>query len=103
MIKDLTNGRLADIQAYATEHNLTESFHKTFARFETFSQCGCEVNLYSDFAPLSLYFDIIRDEKLVLNGGFIFHGPHDGYGSGAAPTFSVCIDPERSPHWEIHT
>jgi hypothetical protein len=103
MIKDYTNGRLAEIRAYATEHNLIESFNKTFARFETFSQCGCEVKLYSDFAPLSLYFEIIRDEKFVLNGGFIFHGPHDGFGNGGAPTFSVCIDPEKVTGWSIHT
>ena len=103
MIKDLSNGKLAEIKAYATEHNITESFNKTLTRFETFSQCGCEVNIYSDFAPLSLYFEITRDEKLVLNGGFIFRGHHDGFGSGSAPAFSVCIDPERSPHWEIHT
>jgi hypothetical protein len=103
MIKDLSNGRLAEIKVYAAEHNLEESLNKTFARFETFSKSGCEVNLYSDFAPLSLYFEIIRDGNFMLNGGFIFHGPHDGYGNGGAPTFSVCIDPERSPHWEIHT
>jgi hypothetical protein len=89
MITDLTYGRLAEIIAFATEHDLTEIFNKSFTRFETFSQCSCDVNLYSDFALLSLYFEIIRDEKLVLNGGFIFHGPHDGYGNGAAPTFSV--------------
>ena len=52
MIKDLSNGRLAEIKAYATDHNLEESFNKTFARFETFSKSGCDVNLYSDFAPL---------------------------------------------------
>ena len=28
MIKDLTNGRLAEIKAYASEHNLTESFNR---------------------------------------------------------------------------
>jgi len=92
MIKDLSNGRLAEIKAYASEHNLIESFNKTFARFETFLKSGCEVKLYSDFAPLSLYFEITRDGQFVLNGGFIFHGPHDGYGNGGAPTFSVCID-----------
>ena len=103
MIKDYTNGRLAEIKAYATEHHLEESLNKTFTRFETFAKSGCEVNLYTDFAPLSLYFEILRDEKLVLNGGFIFHGPHDGFGNGSAPTFSVCIDPERTPGWSIHT
>ena len=103
MITDLSNGKLAEIKAYATEHNLEDSFNKTFARFETFAKSSCEVNLYSDFAHLSLYFEILRDGQLVLNGGFIFHGPHDGYGNGGAPTFSVCIEPEKQPGWSIHT
>ena len=103
MIKDLTNGRLAEIKGYANKHDLIESFYKTFSRFETFSKSGYEVNLYSDFAPLSLYFEIFRDEQFVLNGGFIFHGPHDGFGNGGAPTFSVCIDPEKTAGWSIHT
>ena len=103
MITDLSNSTFVEIKAYATAHGLTESFSKTFTRFETFSKSGCEVNLYSDFAPLSLYFEITRDEKLVLNGGFIFHGPHDGFGNGGAPTFSVCIDPDKTTGWSIHT
>jgi hypothetical protein len=103
MINDHTNGKLAEIKAYAAEHHLTESFNKTFTRFETFSKSGCEVNLYSDFAPLSLYFEITRDGQFVLNGGFIFHGPHDRYGNGGTPTFSVCIEPEKQPGWSIHT
>jgi len=103
MINDFTNGKLAEIKAYATEHHLEESFNKTFARLERYSEKGNEVNLYSDFAPLSLYFEITREGQFVLNGGFIFHGPHDGYGNGGAPTFSVCIEPEKQPGWSIHT
>jgi hypothetical protein len=45
MIIDLSNGRLTEIQAYATKHDLKESFNKTFTRFETFSQCGVEKDL----------------------------------------------------------
>ncbi|MDI9564892.1 MAG: DUF4120 family protein [Bacteroidota bacterium] len=103
MITDLSNGRFDKIKAFATSNGLTESFQKTFARLEKYSLNGCDVNLYIDFAPLSLYFEIFRDGQFVLNGGFIFHGSHDGYGNGGAPTFSVCIEPERTPHWEIHT
>ena len=103
MITDLSNGRLDEIKAFAQEHDLVESFTKTFSRFETHSQSGCDVKIYSDFAPLSLYFEITRDGKFVLNGGFIFHGPHDGFGNGGAPTFSVSIDPEKTAGWSIHT
>ena len=103
MITDLSNGRLDEIKSFATTHGLTESYENTFARLERHSQNGCEVKLYSDFAPLSLYFEISRDGKFILNGGFIFHGPHDGFGSGSAPTFSVCLAPEKETGWSIHT
>jgi len=103
MISDLTNGRLAEIQAYAKQHNLEESLHKAFSRLQRYSQQGCSVSLYSDFAPLSLYFEISCDGKFMLNGGMIFHGPHDGYGSGGAPTFSVCLERDAVSGWQIHT
>jgi len=103
MINDFSNGRLDEIKAYATENDLTESFTRAYSRFEHYSQKGCEVNLYSDFAPISLYFEITRDGEFVLNGGFIFHGQHDGYGNGSAPTFSVCLEAERKAGWSIHT
>lgn len=103
MITDLSIGRLDEIRAYATNHGLTESFNRTFARLENYSAKGCEVNLYTDFAPLSLYFEVTRDGQLVLNGGFIYHGPHDGFGNGGAPSFSVSLDYDRVPGWSIHT
>ena len=64
MITDLSNGRQAEIKAYASDKGLLDSFNKTYSRLENYSQKGCEVALYSDFAPLSLYFEISRDENL---------------------------------------
>ena len=103
MIINKTNGRLAEIQAFAKEYDLIESFNKTFSRLENYSLKGCDVNLYSDFAPLSLEFLITDQGQFVLNGGFIFHGKHDGFGNGGAPTFSVCIGNDRVTGWSIHT
>lgn len=103
MIIDKTNGRLNEIKAYATEHLLMESFNETFSRLENYSVKGCDVNLYSDFAPLSLEFSITDQGQFVLNGGFIFHGKHDGYGNGGAPTFSVLLSTEKKTGWSIHT
>ena len=103
MISDLTNGRLAEIQAYAKQHNLEESLSKAYSRLERYSNDGCEVSLYNDFAPFSLYFEISSNGKFMLNGGMIFHGPHDGYGSGGAPTFSVCLERDAVSGWQIHT
>jgi hypothetical protein len=103
MINDFSNGRLDEIQAFATTHGLSESYTKTYDRLERYSNEGDEVKLYSDFAPLSLYFEIFREGRFILNGGFIFHGPFDGYGNGSAPTFSVCLEGERKAGWSIHT
>jgi len=103
MITDLSNGKLAQIKAFATTHGLTESYENTLARLERHSQNGCEVKVYSDFAPLSLYFEIFREGLFEMNGGFIYHGPHDGFGNGGAPTFSVCLAPDKTAGWSIHT
>jgi hypothetical protein len=75
MITDNLNCRLNEIQAFAKEKNLLESFKETFSRFETYTDKGCTVTLYSNFAPLSLYFEITMNEIFILNWGFIFHGP----------------------------
>jgi hypothetical protein len=103
MITDKSTGRLDEIKAFATENNLLENFTQTFSRLETYSYKGYSVTLYSDFAPLSMEFSITHEDKLILYGGFIFHGQHDGFGNGGAPTFSVCLDPDDKPGWRIHT
>ena len=103
MIIDKSDGRLDEIKTFARENNLLESFNVTFSRLENYSDKDYTVTLYNDFAPYSLYFEITMHEKFILNGGFIFHGSHNGYGSGGAPTFSVCIDPDNKPGWSIHT
>ena len=103
MITDNSNGRLAEIKAFAKENNLEESFNNTFSGLENYSDKGYEVTLYCDFAPLSLEFVIKQEGRFVLNGGFIFHGKHDGYGNGGAPTFSVSLLQEKVTGWSIHT
>jgi len=103
MIIDNSNGRLAEIKAFAKEHGLEESFNNTFSRLENYSGKGYDVNLYSDFAPLSLEFVIKQEGRFVLNGGFIFHGKHDSFGNGGAPTFSVSLCQDKVTGWSIHT
>jgi len=98
MINDFSNGRLDEIQAFATTHGLSESYTKTYDRLERYSNEGDEVKLYSDFAPLSLYFEIFREGRFILAEHFF-----DGYGNGSAPTFSVCLEAERKAGWSIHT
>ena len=103
MIIDNSYGRLDEIRIYAKEHDLMESFNNTFSSLETYSAKGYLVTLYNDFAPLSMEFSIKENDRLILYGGLIYHGPHDGYGSGGAPTFSVSLSTDKKAGWSIHT
>lgn len=65
------------------------------------------VRLFKDFAPYSFGFVIeSKDDKgewsTWFHGGLLFHGPHDGNGSGAAPTLAVCLTPVEQG-WAVHT
>ena len=63
---------------------------------------GYTIMLYEDFAPYSFYWEEISPNgKRSMNGGLIYHGPHDGGGNGGAPTFSVNLEPSNG--WCIHT
>lgn len=66
--------------------------------------------LYKDLAPYSFNVSLEgRVENLGsqdryehwMDMGLIYHGPHDGYGSGSAPTFAVTIDATQG--WSIHS
>ncbi len=65
------------------------------------------VVLFSDFAPHSFAFEMQYKKKeedeweFFMNGGLIYHGSHDGHGSGGAPTFSVTMD--KADGWRVHT
>jgi hypothetical protein len=64
------------------------------------------VRLFKDWAPYSFGFVIERrvqdgSWKHFMNGGLLYHGTHDGNGSGEAPTFAVTLTPTSG--WSIHT
>jgi hypothetical protein len=64
------------------------------------------VRVMPDSAPRSFSFVIERrgdagEWDFLFNGGLLFHGSHDGNGSGAGPTFAVTIEPTVG--WSIHT
>ncbi|NQU52164.1 MAG: hypothetical protein HQ522_06450 [Bacteroidetes bacterium] len=103
MIHDCTNGKLTKIKTFAKENHLAREFVSSFRRFKNYSENGYEVFLYPDWAPQSLSFLLKWNGKNSMNGGFIFHGVHDGGGNGSAPTFSVCLNPSTKSHWSIHT
>lgn len=63
------------------------------------------VRLMRDGAPYSFYFVIEKKTETgwdaLFNGGLLYHGPHDGNGSGLAPTFAVTLTPTIG--WSVHT
>lgn len=94
---------------FASRIGRLSDLYKTIVRLVgagTYFGKPAKVVLYSDFAPASFGFSIVSREephRLFSNGGVIFHGPHDGWGSGAEPSFSVSLSPSRELAWSIHT
>jgi hypothetical protein len=99
---DLTDGKLDEIKAFAATHPNGKSLDMCLQRLDEIAennQWRCRI--YADRAPMSLYFVFAKNTNIQMNGGIIYHGPHDGFGSGSAPTFSVTLD--KSNGWRIHT
>jgi hypothetical protein len=100
---DNENTRLIDQVRAALSHPLSQSFQDcldTLVRLAT--NVNGKTRLFLDFAPLSFEFVVLKaDGSRWINGGVIFHGQHDGYGSGSAPTFAVSIG--GADGWQIHT
>ena len=103
MISDQTNGGLQKAFELAAKLNLTQSLENGLAGITKHARPGYSVKLYQDFAPYSFQFAVVDNStsRCVFNGGLIFHGNHDGFGTGSAPTFSVSLTAE--PGWQIHT
>lgn len=63
------------------------------------------VRLLRDTAPMSFFFVIEQRDgdnwRPFMNGGLLYHGPHDENGSGTGPTFAVTLEPTIG--WSIHT
>ncbi len=103
-MKDLTNGMLKKELEYAktiNDNSLQECLDRLKRQEE--NDKDIIIELYIDFAPHSFYF--VKKHKVTFfgNGGIIFHGSHDNGGNGGSPTFSVSLNNDLSPHWEIHT
>jgi len=108
-IEDYTNGYLDEIKAFAKTHPNGESLTESLQALETIckNREWDAVQISKDFAPMSLYFQIVKNDEhtdtanCMLNGGIIYHGSHDGFGSGSSPTLSVTMD--KADGWRIHT
>lgn len=106
MIVDKTNGYLDEVKAFADKAGRAEQLQKELDYLANYSQQETRCLLYKDFAPYSFRFVMERradDGGFVywFNGGLILHSNHDGFGSGAAPTLSTCLNPTDG--WAVHT
>ena len=108
---DRIEAYLSEVRAQADKLGLREKLEKqlTFLGNYANHQGSCEHRtvLYKDFAPLSFGFNIETKQadgtwKFWFNGGLIFHGKHDGYGSGQGPAFAVTLT-ACDDDWSIHT
>ena len=102
MVIDKTNGKLKEALKYAEKIKNT-SLKERLERLEKIDENQeTTTEIYNDFAPLSFEFHRRDKEgKVITVGGIIFHGSHDGFGSGSSPTFSVSLEPTDG--WSIHT
>lgn len=105
MIEDKTNGELDKIKLFAEGAGRTDQLQEQLDYLGNYAVQETRCELYPDFAPHSLSFQMFEkgsgEWKFWFNGGLIFHGSHDGFGSGAAPTLSVCL--ESTDGWSVHT
>ena len=102
-MNDLTEGALQKELDYAKSIN-NDSLQRCIDQLKQIDKNSeSETNIVNDFAPHSFYFTRFKDGQFRGNGGIIFHGDHDGFGNGGAPTFSVSISDSKETRWEIHT
>lgn len=98
---DKTDGKLEAIKKFAANIGQLDNLKSKLEILARKEQDGCVVNLHQDFAPYSLYFEVLKEGELVSNGGLIYHGINNAGGNGSAPTFSVNLTPVKG--WAIHT
>lgn len=79
-----------------SKHTFLRSI-RTLNRLKKNAPSGTVLHIFPDWVKHSFYWSIHRPEtgERWFNGGMILHGFEE--------TFSVELDPERYPHWSIHT
>ena len=104
-MKDLTEGKLDSALKFAKSIG-TDSLQSAVERLKNMDeQYPQETKIMNDFAPHSFYFErtSLAEGKMIGNGGIIFHDIRRGLGTSGAPSFSVSISDDPTPHWSIHT
>jgi hypothetical protein len=98
---------LAKARAHAAERGLEYDLERNLRILDRFgAPAPTRCTLRPDFALHSFFFTMEKRGpdgawREWFCGGLIYHGPHDGHGSGAAPTFAVTLEPCTG--WSIHT
>ncbi len=124
---DVTPQKLADAMKFAAKTGRLSNLIHYLNRLDRYAyqdnyqlderkypptKCDLRADSFSpysfDFALFRLNFDKTKEHPdhepqydYWFNGGLIFHGSHDGYGSGAAPTFAVCLT--ATDGWSLHS
>lgn len=113
MIEDKSEGKLEEVKEAARKMGpeAETSLNACLDRMGNYTVGGkheTKCCIYADFAPHSLYFELVMAEtkERVLNGGIIYSGP--GLPSnGGAPSFTVSLDDDaaggKRHMWSIHT
>lgn len=99
--------RLAAARAHADGIGLRAQLDKQLDYLATYAhpkETRC--TLFLDYAPHSFSFEMeVKGEDGVwrrwFSGGLIYHGLHDGHGSGEPPALAVTLTPMSG--WHIHT
>lgn len=104
---------MKSVRAFAESRGLTSKLEKTLSYLDGYADHDkngrTQCRLFKDWAPYSFRFSMMVRKspespyEFWFNGGVIFHGQHDGGGSGEAPTFSVSLAGTTDERWEIHT
>ena len=98
------------VLTFADKAGLREQLDANLRFLDEYAEHGdrgkSRCRLYPDGAPYSFGFVLERrlddgEYEHWFTSGLIFHGSHDGGGSGSYPTLAVCLTPTNG--WQIHT
>lgn len=108
---DAIRARMDDAKAFAEQHGLGQQLKDQLDYLDKYGSGlshRTRCTFFYDSAPHSFIVLMeVRDMpgssewRKCWEGGFMFHGPADGYGSGAGPTHAVCVNATHG--WSVHT
>lgn len=112
MLEIQNQAHFEEVLAFADKIGLRKQLDEKLTYLDTYAEHGdrgkSRCTLSKDWAPYSFSFVIqVRGERpgsqyaTWFVGGLIYHGPHDGHGSGSYPTLAVTLEPTHG--WQVHT